>query len=387
MVAGTSFLKVSDRPFLVNQCPGLIPIRNNTGRTDVKDLINNSNYLAYKFNFNTENIEFLPIERSEMRRVSALKQEYIDPGRKLIPLPLSQLVTLLNSPDQTLVERPPRFIFHTAFCASTFLSRCLDVEGVSFSLREPQLLLDAANAKRLKWQSKTTSLDYHHLPKLALLLLQKHALPSEKLIIKPINSVNNIIPELLRITGPAKSLMLYTDARNFLLSTLRKGEGGRHVIRAMFDLLRCDFPHLSKLSLSAMIHMTDLNIILTLWRLQIEQAEKTLQGFSSENRMASLYGESLIRYPLETLLTANKFLNLDIPAGKIEELMQSDRRFADAKNTQERFSIDKRKETYQKLESFYGDELQNGFNWMIKNNPNTRLHPDLSGALNIQTAP
>ena len=41
----------------------------------MKNLIHSSNYLAYKFNFNTENVEFLPIERNEIRQVSALKQE------------------------------------------------------------------------------------------------------------------------------------------------------------------------------------------------------------------------------------------------------------------------------------------------------------------------
>jgi len=59
--------------------------------------------------------------------------------------------------NQYLDLNPPRFIFHTAFCA-TFLSRCLDVEGVSINLREPQILLDAANAKRLQWRSNTTGL-------------------------------------------------------------------------------------------------------------------------------------------------------------------------------------------------------------------------------------
>ena len=275
-------------------------------------MINSTNYLAYKFNFNTENVEFLPIKPDEIRRVSALKLEYIDANRQLIPVPLSELVPLVNTPDETLRENPPQFIFHTAFCASTFLSRCLDVNGLSIGLREPQILLDAANAKRLQWQSKTTRLNYSHMPKLALMLLTKHATTSEKLIIKPINSVNNIIPELLQITGSGKSLLMYTDAENFLLSTLRKGEGGKHVIRAMFDLLRCDFQHLANLDLSAMLHMTDLNIILTLWRLQIEQAEQALQQFSPKNVLASLYGEKLIHKPLETLEAANQFLELGI---------------------------------------------------------------------------
>lgn len=350
----------------------------------MKDLIQSPNYLAYKFNFNTECVEFLPIERTEIQRVSCLKREFIDPARQLTAVPLKNLVDLLNSPSDSLTRNPPRLIFHTAYCASTFLSRCLEVDGVSTSLREPQLLLDAANAKRLRWRSKSTGLDYRHLPKLALLLLQKHAGSSEKLIIKPINSVNNIIPELLQITGPAKSLMLYTDAKNFLLSTLRKGEGGRHTARAMFDLLRCDFQHLSNLSLSAIIHMTDLNIILTLWRLQTEQAEQALRHFSPKSMMASLYGEELIHKPLEYLRAANQFLSLGIPAEQLDEIVNSDTRFNDAKVTGEQFSLQKRKETYQNLESFYGADLDNGFKWMVKNNPSVQLRPKLTGPLNPQ---
>ena len=349
----------------------------------MNDLVNSPDYLAYKFNFDTENLEFLPIERQEIRRVSALKREYIDPQRRLIAVPLSNLVTLLNSPNQPLLENPPRFIFHTAFCASTFLSRCLDVDGVSVSLREPQLLLDAANAKRLQWRSRTTGLDYHHLPKLALLLLQKHAGQNEKLVIKPINSVNNIIPELMQVTGSTRSLLLYTDVKNFLLSTLRKGEGSKHTVRAMFDLIRCDFPHLENLSLSAIIHMTDLNIILTLWRLQIEQAEQALQTFVPKKLMASLYGEKLIQNPLEALRAANTFLKLDISNEKIEAIVKSNDRFTDAKNTAKQFSLEKRKEKYEELQKFYGSELDYGYQWMMNSNPATRLYPDLSGALKI----
>lgn len=347
----------------------------------MKDLIESPGYLAYKFNFNTENVEFLEISREEIREVSALSHQFIGSDRPLVPVPLKELTPLLDSPDRSLVEHSPRFIFHTAFCASTFLSRCLDVDGITVGLREPQLLLDAANAKRLQWRSKTTGLDYSQLPKLALLLLQKHAGPSEKLVIKPINSVNNIIPELLQITGPAKSLMLFTDARNFLLSTLRKGEESKHAVRGMFDLIRCDFPHLVNLRLSDTIHMTDLKIILTLWRLQIEQADQALRQYSADKVMASLYGEDIIADPLETLQAANRFLDLGISAGQINQIASSDSRFNDAKNAGEKFSVEKRKESYLNVENFYGAELDKGLQWMVHSNPGTRLKPRLKGAL------
>ena len=346
-----------------------------------QEIISSPDFLAYKFNFQTENIEFLPVSSGEISRVSALKLEYIDPGRKLIPVPLARVTGSLDETAPTSQGRPPGFIFHTAFCASTFLSRCLDIEGHVTALREPQLLLDAANAKRLQWRSRTTGLDYRQFAGLALKLLQKHARPSEKLLIKPINSVNNIAAELMEITGQTRSLMLYTDARNFLFSTLRKGEAGKHVTRSMFDLLRCDFSHLSNLSLSAVINMTDWNVILTLWRLQIEQAEALLRKSAGSGLMASLYGDKLATDTEAALLAANRFLNLGIPEQQIIDIAQSDRRHEDAKVSGQAFSLEKRAQRYRKIEQFYGDELEQVFKWMCRNNPAVKIHPALSGAL------
>jgi len=349
----------------------------------VKDLVGDPNYLAYGFDFNTENVVFLPIGGDEIRQASCLKKDFIDPGRQFVEVPLTELVELADSPNQALIDNPPRFIFHTAFCASTFLSRCLDVEGTSVSLREPQILLDAANAKRSQWQSKTTDLNYRDFPKLALTLLQKHATASEKLIIKPINSVNNIVPELLITTGPTKALMLYTDARNFVLSTLKKGEGGKQTVRSMFDLLRSDFPHLSNLQLTHTIHMTDMRIAMTFWRLQIEQAESAIRQFSPRGEVASLYGEELIDHPLDVLRAANDFLELGISAEQIQAVAESDERFKDAKNAGEQFSKQRRAEVYEQLEEFYGADLDDGLEWLIRNNPGSKLRPDLSGALHL----
>ena len=352
-------------------------------RVIAKDLIKDPSFLAYKFNFDSECVAFLPIERDEIRQVTCLKLDYIDSNRKFIEVPLAEVIGQLDSEYEAVANNPPRFIFRTAFCASTFLSRCLDVEGISTSLREPQLLLDAANAKRLQWHSRSTKLDYQHLPRIALALLQKHAVLSEKLIIKPINSVNNIIPELLKITAPSKSLILYTDARNFILSTLKKGEGGKQTIRSMFDLIRCDFPHLSNLQLTHTIHMTDLRVIMTLWRLQIEQAEETLQQFLPEKRMASLYGENLIRSALGPLQAINQYLELGISFEQISAIVNSENRLIDAKNMDEKFSVQNRKSLYERLESFYGDDLDDGLQWLARNNPGTKLVPDLSAALHL----
>lgn len=349
----------------------------------MNDLVNDPDYLAYGFDFGAENVVFLKISRDEIRKVSCLKKDFIDPGRQFFEVPLAECIELANQSGQALSDNPPRFIFHTAYCSSTFLSRCLDVDGTSVGLREPQILLDAANAKRMQWKSQTTNFDYRGFPRLALTLLQKHAAAGEKLVIKPINSVNNIVAELLGLSDPARSLMMYTDARNFVLSTLKKGEGGKQTVRSMFDLIRLDFPHLSNLQLAHALHMTDLRVTMTLWRLQLEQAIDAVKKFSPDGRMASLYGEELIDNPGGVLRAANEFLDIGLSSEQIDDILNSDRRFEDAKNDGQRFSKETRAGLYERFEEVFGSDLDDGLEWLVRNNPGTLLKPEPGGALAV----
>jgi hypothetical protein len=164
---------------------------------------------------------------------------------------------------------------------------------------------------------------------------------------------------------------------------LNKGEEGRQTTRAMFDLLRCDFPHLSNLRVSDAIHMSDLKLILTLWRLQIEQAEQTLIQFANNTQLQSLYAEKLIVDPSPALVAINQALELGIPDQEIREIVESEKRLVDAKNPNQQFSTSKRAERYSELEAFYGADLENGYLWMLQNNPATRLVPSLSNSLKL----
>ena len=75
--------------------------------------------------------------------------------------------------------------------------------------------------------------------------------------------------------------------------------------------------------------------------------------------------------------------HLGIPVERIREITQSKQRFEDAKTSGETFSVQKRSETYQKLEQFYGTELEQVFKWMLRNNPAVQIRPNISGSLNI----
>lgn len=351
--------------------------------TSLNNVILDPNYLAYRFDFNSECVEFLPIEKNQLRQLSFLRADAFMQERvtEAVSVPLADLVELVEQPAQSLQFNPPRFVFHTAYCASTFVSRALDLPEVTLSLREPQLLLDAANAKRLQWKSKTTSLNFTQLPKLALVLLHKHVNDDERLIIKPINSVNNIIQEILHEVGQTRSLILYTGARRFLLSTLKQGEQARQTTRAMFDLLRCDFPHLRNLSLSNALHMSDLKLVLTLWRLQIEQIQAVLNAIGQQKSIVSLDAELLDTDPIKQLIQVNQFLDTGLIDEDMVSHLESGLLAIDAKSPSKNYDQKNRDTEYRRVYDFFANDIENGFRWLLSNNTATNLQPQLPFAL------
>lgn len=345
----------------------------------MNEIIDDPQYLAYRLDLDKEFIEFLPISNEEINSVAWLRRSAIDQSRHVVTISLAEIQAYLVDNQRSFSA--PFYIFHTAYCASTYLSRCLGESDNVVSLREPQILLDAANAKRLRWKSRTTKLTYSDLPELTLRLLRKHAQREQSLVIKPINSVNNIIPELFHAVPDSKAILLYTDARNFLLSALKKGEPARQTLRAMFDLLRCDFPHLTNLRISDAIHMSDLKLILTLWRLQIEQAETVIRQPFSDGRLLSLHAEQIINHSSQAVLAAGDFFGLGLDKKRVKEISSGEISQRDAKEPQKKFSIEKRASVYAEIERFYGEDLSNGLQWLNANNPKIGLEPQLSAPL------
>ncbi|HTO40148.1 MAG TPA: hypothetical protein VL026_04170, partial [Rhizomicrobium sp.] len=85
----------------------------------------------------------------QTNRETLSRQPFLDSRWDRSPLPR------VDIPISTVIaatEHRPRpqvnFIWHTAFCCSTLLSRCLDIPGANLALKEPQILILLAEAKR-----------------------------------------------------------------------------------------------------------------------------------------------------------------------------------------------------------------------------------------------
>ena len=115
-----------------------------------------------------------------------------------------------------------RYIFHVGFCGSTLLARLLDQPGRTLVLREPQGLTDLAAYR--------SALDREGLqdPELPSLLASVSALlhrpwqPDERVVIKPSNWVNVLLPDLV-VAPSVRLLFLTMERRAFVRAILRGG--------------------------------------------------------------------------------------------------------------------------------------------------------------------
>lgn len=118
------------------------------------------------------------------------------------------------------VDVSPAVLFHTAFCGSTLLSRALQAPPAVVALREPSALLALAMATLRPEAFPPAQIE--RAARVLLGLLGRPWEPAGRVLIKPTNQVNRILPMLLRLSPASRAVLLYSSLEQFILSCLKK---------------------------------------------------------------------------------------------------------------------------------------------------------------------
>ncbi len=245
---------------------------------------------------------------------------------------------------------PPSFIFHTAFCCSTLMAKALDSNGAVLGLKEPNVLMDAANVLRMangagvENARKTVSATVN-------LLARPHQ-AGERILIKPTNTANNIAP--LIVASGAPVIFLYGDLRGFLLSVLKKGEACKAFTRKQYTIFALDKEGVASIPERQALGFTDLQIAALVWRHQMELFTRILSSGAANVR--SLYFRDLLKNPQAVLKAAAAHLKLDLTdtmlTGNVAAVFSKNSKFEDQEYTPEERSRDE-----SSLESRHRTEL------------------------------
>ncbi len=170
----------------------------------------------------------------------------------------------------------PAFVFHTAFCCSTLLATALDAPGVTLSLKEPDVLMQLANLRRVAPAWRDDDERFAALVRTVCGLLGRRFAAEECVLVKPTNAANLLLPWVVAEGAPV--LLLHADLKAFLVSVLKKGEAGRWFVRHLFNILRLDRPDIAGWPERERMLLTDLQVAALVWQMQVEQFEAVLNG-------------------------------------------------------------------------------------------------------------
>ncbi|WP_417496652.1 hypothetical protein [Maricaulis sp.] len=256
-----------------------------------------------------------------------------------------------------LPRRAPCFIWHTAFCGSTLLARCLDRPGSNLSLREPAVLMSLANMKRTQGAE---ALGRELGPVLAL--LSRPFVWREHVTIKPTNTVNNLAGDVARLLPQARHLLLYSDIRAFLLSIAKKGEPGRAFARQLFTIFAMDGHAIAGTAPRELLKLTDLQIAALVWHMQLASVLEGARA-AGAGHFASLDGDRFLQEPEPALNAVDAFFGLGLGAGHARELVAGPIFARDSKDPAQAYSAARRTEEAEQAARAIGPSLDAIIEW------------------------
>jgi len=269
-------------------------------------VIGDGEWLAHRYDEASDAIQFRFVPREAQREITFLTDHEIGDA---------QLAVYARGDCLAEVRRrelsPPRLIFHSAYCCSTLLARAFDIPGVSFGLKEPQILNDVVGLQLRRGDPRqvAAALD------VALLLLARPLSEGEVNVIKPSNLINPLLPLLTAMRPELRGVLLHAPLETFLGSIARKEIEGRAWVRdLMWKLIHLGQAERFGFTDEDLYRQTDLQTGAVGWLAQqalFAEAARRHPGFRTLN------SETLIGLPVETVERLALLFELELDADAV----------------------------------------------------------------------
>jgi len=268
-----------------------------------------------------------------------------------VKVPLSAVVERARTAD----SGPCHYIFHSAFCCSTLMSRALDIEGVACVLREPRSLreLGDMNSGSNAPDDQKIALD------VILDLMKRPRLPGEKTIIKPANIVNPLIDYIMERQPHSRALLMYAPLSEFVLAIARRRRWmfGRSLAAQYRHHLEFETPQTQDL-----VYLTDLQMAAFLW-LQHQAQFARLVRELAPGRVATLRSDTFVARPVEALVAAAELFELPLGIEEAEAITAGPLFHDHSKRPGESFDESSQKRTDAMVRLAFGPEIDQAVEW------------------------
>lgn len=317
------------------------------------EIVNDPNWYLHGINLDNASLSFVKTSAKALSAASFLDQRFNTEGLQNVEISLNELVTVAES----IQFEAPKFVFHTAFCCSTLLARCLDLESENVALKEPEVLMSLANYQRVRHPLLSNPAQSNVIYSLVAKLLFRPFGPGQSVLVKPTNTVNNIIQPLLATHAHSKALFLHSDLESFLISILKKGEHGKRFARQIFTLFLMDSPEAQRLDSTQLLRMTDTQVAAIAWHLQWEHFLDAQKQVDS-SRIKSLHCDRLLDDPSFFLKEIIEFFEFKSLQHNFEKLIEQAPLKSNAKTPDQKFTAQNRSQDYELARQKFSESLE-----------------------------
>lgn len=330
---------------------------------NLNSLIGNPCLFPFDLDVRSGEVIFVPTGRVKLSSAS-----FLDGREPFVTLQgekkhsLKDLVPFFE--NQSAQQKPWNIIFHTGFCGSTLLARCLDQEGVCLSIKEPKILNTLSQTRHFGVKENEIKARQKNL-KLCLNLLSRNFSTGEKIIIKPSNVDIILLEDVLALNPNSKIALIFSDLTTFLISVAKGGQPRRDFVRKLLAHLLADLKtenqDISKIigiSEKTLWKLSDLHIAAAVWHLQMHYLSQ-----ASGKNIYWLNCEDFFAKPARTVEKLKNFFYLgdNTQNRNFGELQQILSQHAKAPNFS--YSVAKRKIDFIALENYLSPVLPEILSW------------------------
>ncbi|MFM5954898.1 MAG: hypothetical protein ACKOPE_11455 [Novosphingobium sp.] len=313
-------------------------------------LLSDAEWLAHRYVEDADAFRFVRLPRADHGAIPFLSDDCL--GARTIggDIPADACLALPG-------DAPLGFLFHSAFCGSTMLTRALDRPGVAMGLSEPVLLNDVVGFRRRGADPRGVA----RVADIATRLLARPFGPGEAVVVKPSNLINPLAELLLALRPQAKAVFLYAPLETFLISVVRKGLACRLWVRELLEgYLRFGYVALG-FEPEDFFRQSDLQVAAVGWLAQHAHFAQLADKFGP-GRLRSLDADRMAADPAAAVAAAAAHYGLAIDAAGAAEIAAGPV-FTRHSKSGAAFTPEQRSAEYAAARAAYGDEIDMVLRW------------------------
>lgn len=323
---------------------------------------------AHRYVESADAFRFIQLKRAEHAAMPFLIDEYLGTARETKDVAADECLAGLD-------KGRLHFLFHSAFCGSTLLTRALDMPGMAMGVSEPVTLNDVVG---LRWRG-VAGPAVARVADAALRLLARPYGAGEAVIIKPSNLLNPMADLLLALQPDARAVFLYAPLETYLISVVRKGLHCRLWVRELLEgFLREGYADFG-FSPEDYFRQSDLQVAAIGWLAQHRHFTQLVQKLGA-TRVATLDADRMTARPVEAIAAVTQHYGLSCDSAAVARIVTGPA-FSKHSKSGAAFTAEQRQAEYAAARGAYGEEIDMVLAWAQKVAESAGISLEPPGAL------